>query len=290
LEKQPKKSMAIMITGQVRTIDECFPSLVKHFINPNKEEYDFKVFMLLQRNNNRYNNRIYEDATVPAYPYAYFDVTTDPELPNLVYQDKRYALNKKVPPKYDLRMLKHPIYCFYLLYWINEVNVIRKEYEKRHNIAFDYMARVRPDMLFQEDLDLSSIKDDTVYLPYTACFGGYNDRFAFGGRGVMDVYMQRYSFWMKRHDRMPGYTTHAETNLKLYLDNHDINVKRMRFRHMCPYFGIPVKMNKTGYYLLKSIGESIRRHSPRIYESQIRPACLNRLKKTLGSRSVGSAK
>ena len=47
----------------------------------------------------------------------------------------------------------------------------------------------------------------------------------------MEVYMNRFDFWMKQHPEIVNYTTHIETNLKIWLDINTIPIDRIPFSY-----------------------------------------------------------
>jgi hypothetical protein len=74
--------------------------------------------------------------------------------------------------------------------------------------------------------DLSKQTPESVYVPTFSNFFGYNDRFAYGGSEVMDVYNDRFDMV----DQCPEF--HPESMLKYCLDSQGISVKDTEARFL----------------------------------------------------------
>jgi len=209
------KKVAVCISGQYRSFDECLPSIFDNLILTNTE-YELKFFTSFAKENGKTIN----------VPLEFFNVSSmikieeDSILPDLSYQKLKYKkegfiLNDKVDPILIFRQLKQFQSVFNLV----------KEYEKDNNMTFDYAIRLRPDLelktIFRWELN-----DESIYVPLADNFGGYNDRFAVGPRNLMEVYMNRLDYWMSENND-ETFTTHNETNLKNHLDNHNISVIKL---------------------------------------------------------------
>ncbi len=49
------------------------------------------------------------------------------------------------------------------LYKLKKRNLLKSEYEEKNNFIYDVVIKVRPDSLFVESIDLSHLKDNTIY-------------------------------------------------------------------------------------------------------------------------------
>jgi hypothetical protein len=206
--------IALCFSGQLRTFEECFPYIEDNLIKANPQhEFDMIGYF------NSDNNLIYDE--LKDYPFKLLLVEPDVELPNLMYQDNKYTIN--YPPRSKA--------VFYQLYAIQNANKLRKQYEQDNNFEYDFVVRIRPDFKYLDSVDLSNLEFDKIYLPLENDHFGYNDRFAIGSREVMEVYMNRFDFWMKQHPEIVNYTTHIETNLKIWLDINTIPIDRIPFSY-----------------------------------------------------------
>lgn len=204
--------IALCLSGQLRTFEECFSYIEDNLIKANPQ-YNFDLFGYFNSDNEiEYLNK---------YPFKSIKIEPDVELPNLVYQDNKYTIN--YPPRSKA--------VYYQLYAIQKTNNLRKQYEQDQEFKYDYIARIRPDLKYLTEVDLSNITNNKIYLPVENDHFGYNDRFAIGDRDVMEIYMNRFDFWMQPHDDIDRYTTHIETNLKIWLDLNNIVVDRIPFSY-----------------------------------------------------------
>lgn len=206
--------IALCFSGQLRTFEECFPYIEDNLIKANPQhEFDMIGYF------NSDNDLIYDE--LKDYPFKSLLVEPDVELPNLMYQDNKYTIN--YPPRSKA--------VFYQLYAIQNANKLRKQYEQDNNFEYDFVVRIRPDFKYLDSVDLSNLEFGKIYLPLENDHFGYNDRFAIGSREVMEIYMNRFDFWMKQHPEIVNYTTHIETNLKIWLDINTIPIDRIPFSY-----------------------------------------------------------
>jgi hypothetical protein len=200
--------IAICITGIDRSLDFCINSLKENLINCN--EYEFHLIGLVTTKNNEIDDSYFN----------FLKINQDSQLPNLSYQQEKYKAKRN----------QH-IQCYYQLKDLYEVNKIRIEYEIINDINFDYIIRYRTDFNLLSKIDLSKITKDVIYMPHLHDHTGYNDRFAIGDRYLMNIYFNRYLFWLNKNEHIKNYNTHAEKNLKIYLNEYNINVDRLDFNY-----------------------------------------------------------
>lgn len=205
--------VAICISGLYRTFDECYPTIKEHIID-NNPDFEFDIISSFSTKENfipNYNPSIFKK----------IEFIEDSDLPDLTYQRNKYI--------YEVQVCNNN---YYQLLGLKQVNELRKQVEQDKNIKYDFLLRTRPDVKFLSPVSLKDLDYNKIYLPYGHDHrGGYNDRFAFGNRYLMDNYLNRYYFWMKTHDDIPGYITHAEANLKVYLNTLSIQVDRIPFNY-----------------------------------------------------------
>jgi len=200
------KKIAVCITGLDRSLSFCLNSLKENLINCN--DYEFHIIGLVTS----------KDIKLIENSFNLLKLNSDQPLPNLVYQQSHYYALKD----------QH-IQCYYQLKDLYEVNKLRIQYEVENNIEFDYIIRYRTDFNLLSKVNLADLKNNIIYIPIMHDHTGYNDRFAVGDRNVMNTYFNRYEFWMKENNHIQNYNTHAENNLKIYLDQSNIKVDRLYF-------------------------------------------------------------
>lgn len=214
------------MSGQPRSLERNFKSIQENLIIPNQDKFQIDLLGILQPPLNFKYNKPELLTFTKAILYD-----KDPELPSLTYQSKNY---RHLLP--DWKSFHHfttdlSKIVYYQLFHIQRINNLRKEYEIDNNIQYDYIARIRPDFEYLTKIDLSILKPNTIFIPYKNDWEGYNDRFAIGDRNVMEIYMNRFDFWMKEHPNISPYTTHVENNLKIYLDSNKISTERIPFSY-----------------------------------------------------------
>jgi hypothetical protein len=205
--------IAICLSGLVRTFNHCYPTILENLINSNPQ-FDFDIIGTFSK---KENNEDTSQLNLNLFKVISFEI--DPPLPDLSYQESKFM---------DLCYKRN----YYQLLSLKQVNNLRKKAEEESNIKYDLIIRLRTDFKFLSPLYLDKINYNCIYIPYEHDHrGGYNDRFAIGPRDLMDHYLNRYDFWMERHDEIPYYSTHAELNLKIYLDTFNIPVHRLPFNY-----------------------------------------------------------
>jgi hypothetical protein len=79
------KKVAVCISGQYRSFDQCLPYILENFINTNKD-YEILVFICLGKEQGKH-------ITIPKEIYdlsVTIKIESDPPLPNLDYQIEKY--------------------------------------------------------------------------------------------------------------------------------------------------------------------------------------------------------
>lgn len=209
-----KKSVCICMSGLVRTLNECYSTLIDNLINSNPN-YNFDIVAVL-------SNKEDFNIDLSAYNFKKHIISIDGQLPNLDYQYEKIIPDEWTFPN-----------NYYQLMGLRDANKLRLEIEKEGSFKYDMIIRVRTDLKFYDAVSLENIDiSNNIYIPYGNDYReGYNDRFALGNRDLMNHYMNRFDFWMNRQDHIEGYSTHAELNLKQYLDELNINIERIPFSY-----------------------------------------------------------
>jgi len=207
---ETRKSIGICVTGLLRTWDSCYKNLVKNLIDANKDYHFYLIGYIVGIEN--------KDVFEEKYKFDIVVNGNDIELPNLEYQKNNYTRNLGT---------YHCVNAYYQLYDLKQVGNLIDIFEKENSISLDYIIRTRSDLDILKPLKLPIPNDNTIYIPRGHDWHGYNDRFAYGNKKDMMTYMSRYDFWMKENNHIPKYSTHIESNLKIYLDSKNIKVDRL---------------------------------------------------------------
>ena len=209
------KKVAVFISGQFRSFDKCLPSIFTNLILTNSN-YELKFFTSFAKEENK----------LISIPSDFFNISTvikieeDSVLPDLTYQKLKYKYKD-----FNLDSETDPKLIYYQLKQFQSVFNLVKEYEINNNMTFDYVVRLRPDLEIKNIFDWK-LSDNEILAPLHDTFGGYNDRFAVGPRNLMEVYLNRIVYWMSENDE-EFYTTQNEVNLKNYLDDQNILVRKI---------------------------------------------------------------
>jgi hypothetical protein len=209
------KKVAVCISGQFRSFDKCLPSIFTNLILTNSN-YELKFFTSFAKEENK----------LISIPSDFFNISTvikieeDSVLPDLTYQKLKYKYKDfKLDSETDPKLIYHQLKQFQSVF-----NLV-KEYEKNNNMMFDYVVRLRPDLEIKSVFNWK-LSDNEILTPLHDTFEGYNDRFAVGPRNLMEVYLNRIVYWMSENDE-EFYTTQNEVNLKNYLDDKNILVRKI---------------------------------------------------------------
>lgn len=117
-----------------------------------------------------------------------------------------------------------PISMHYSIYRANE---LKCEYEKEHNIVFDWVIRMRTDSDFRYDtLDLSSFSSE-LNIPSGEDWApnSINDQFAIGTSHAMNLYSSLY----KNFHQVQNSKYYPEKLLYLHLNNMNLTPNRIDF-------------------------------------------------------------
>lgn len=209
--------IALCLSGQPRFVKEVSPYIIENVC----KGYDVDVFMHLWfdedlqtkpykygGSGNWVNQRIPETAIddaisiynpklykiQPSKTFKDSTIKTDYcYYPNgeLVQWSKHW--NESDEPDYKLRMVNNWISCHYSL---NQVNLLKKEYEYENDFKYDFVVRCRTDSVVQTKIIFENY--DPEVLHYTGILnqpdGMIADYINFGGSKIMDPFMSTFSF------------------------------------------------------------------------------------------------
>ena len=208
--------IALCLSGQIRTFDKCFPSLKKHIL----DIVDCDVFAHFCYNNDVSNSNL------SVIDFVDIIIEKDIKLDNKEYASR---MGPGLTPQYVQQILQQFLS-------ITKCNNIKSRHEEINGFKYDWVIRARTDALFKCDIspisfqgtkkDILQLDNGCVYIPSFACYGGYNDRFAFGNSKNMDTYASLSSHVDDYFDN--GRPFHPESLLKSHLDN-EITVVNIEF-------------------------------------------------------------
>lgn len=167
-------NVALCISGQPRAFEIGYQYISKNLLNL------FNVDVFFHTWNNDKTNFDYLLSL-----YSPKDYTIETPLENTF--DSKYT---RIPGK------KFPAYftvsAFYSIY---NANLLKKEYERRNLIIYDWVIRLRFDYALNAEPDFNILDDKKLYIPNCRMmpernFG--NDQFAMGSSAVIDSYSSTY--------------------------------------------------------------------------------------------------
>lgn len=216
------KRIAIQYSGQIRNILDCFNNNYEHLIEKNPEyEVDiFAHFWCTEQDSDDKKNRIsnlLNAKTITFQNQIDFNRTD-------IVQDPRFSW-------YTPNMVS-------MFYGIETVNNFRKTYQVQQKIKYDYVIRIRSDIIFvancinpidHYEKDFIHLKDYSPYQEHGINFA-INDYFAIGSPELMDKYCSVYTNLNKMIDE--GAPVNPECLLGYNIK--DLPNKRHEFR-MWPY-------------------------------------------------------
>lgn len=193
--------VAICFSGLIRTFEECLPTYDRI-----RNLYDCDLFGVSTPN-----------AIIKKHPFQKTLMLPDEWIDEKNYNEFK---NSETVVQNTLRQF----------YFIELCNNLRIAQEIESNFKYDFIIRTRFDNILINDIpDLHQCDSNSIYIPnnhdHPMAFPGVgiNDRFAFGGDRVMNVYANKLS---RIDDYMKKRRFHPETILKWVLDQDGINIIR----------------------------------------------------------------
>lgn len=217
--------VAVLYSGYLRFIQETFPKIKNALIadepiefyffahtwdnsRPNDIEYLLKVVKP-----SRYLIEPQKDFEVHPYQLINVEDTHEEYLNNPL----RLANNAKNPNDIkhffekpsvenhfhfskELEVVKFNYYSYYpyntlcMFYSLQQSNILANSWKQENNIEFDFVVRMRSDIIFTAPINLSHLNKDQITLfyagPHPGKFGIYtkNDHFAIGNPKNMNIY------------------------------------------------------------------------------------------------------
>jgi hypothetical protein len=130
-------------------------------------------------------SKVFKDSTIVT-DYCYY-----PETKNLISWTKHWKESEE--PNYINRMVNNWLSSFYSL---NQVNILKKEYEYENNFKYDFVVRCRTDSVVQTKIIFENY--DPSFVHYTSILnqpdGMIADYLNFGGSKQMDCFMSTFNY------------------------------------------------------------------------------------------------
>ena len=207
------KKIAICLPGSLRSIEFCYKNFIENIIFPNQDIFALTLFYYLPEDAN--SQKIYVLKEIMNLNPE-IKINKDPELiiPNCNFKGRQVKVDNC-----SQQGIKG---WLYQIQGMEESYNMVKDYEKNHKINFDYIARVRSDVMFLQPVKFINLINNDITIPYFHKWFGLNDRFAFGNSKSMSVYMKMYSNLYKYCETECLNITNAEWYCKFNLDKENI--------------------------------------------------------------------
>jgi hypothetical protein len=219
--------VALCLSGHFRNFELTHNSLINNIIKPLKADVFIHTWNKLGYHNNfradsqhLINSQINIDKIKKYYNPK--NIITEPEniIQTFIEESKIYAPHLINEPK-------SPGHMASMYYKIMMCNRLRKEYEEKNKIKYDCVIRCRPDLLFEQSLNISNL--DKINIPTINSFTGLNDQFAYSSGQNMDVYSDLFqsipTYFKLKKDFYP------EKMLKWYLNITGISVSPININY-----------------------------------------------------------
>lgn len=129
-------------------------------------------------------------------------------------------------------------------------NQLKKDYEVENNFVYDYVIRIRPDLIIKETIPeyIFTENKNKIYFPYISkvfSYYGYPDFFAIGSSKLMDIYSDIFLYLLDNTNKCNV----SETLLYKYLNKNNID---------CEIINYPIQLYRFKYDNLNNVIESIK--------------------------------
>ena len=230
--------IALCVSGLMRTFVKCHESIIKHIIEPNQADLFISTWNVLGVGTYKVpgqpwipmpgeEKNISEDqirSTYGDYLKELHIEDWESTQKNFWAELKASRRNKPHWVAHDPRMMAVTHRLASMHYKIGQANRIRKEYENKNGIKYDYVIRGRPDIKHNKTLKLSEydIKWPDVFCDKEHSYGYVCDQFCFGTSEVLDIYCSVYPKIWKYNNQIAAYN--AENMMQHHLLVNGINV------------------------------------------------------------------
>ena len=204
-------NIAVCFSGQLRSIELTYKNINK-FLNNNFEDY--KIFAHIPENKkiNQQFDQYFQDSL--------YIIEKDPNIRKTKLKNSQF---KSVKNKFK-SLRKAKIAHMHQLYGIFKCNELKKEYEAKNNLVFDWVLRCRSDLMFYDsDIDLSKMNNKYLYTPNFHNWSGINDRFIISSSENMNTFADLYNYILQ--NEIDGFN--AESIFKNYLDAKSIELREV---------------------------------------------------------------
>ena len=208
-------NIAICFTGQCRSLEHTYGSIVEKIIRPLKNYADkVDVFAYVAENKNSYKFKNFFK--------EYAALKIEPDQP----------IDTSFIVKHDQRGMQG---YMQMLNGYFEVNKMREYFEAKINIKYEAVIRARLDVDFVDEIpDIRNLNLEKMYIPdfhswsHVTSLGGCNDRFAIASRENICHYYNQKLFLQEFITA--GHSLHAESFLYYNLLKNKVEIEKIDFK------------------------------------------------------------
>lgn len=212
--------LAICISGSLRSIEYCLNNFIENIILPNQKEMKIVIFYYIPNDINATKIDVLKK-TLEDICESFYLIKDDISLPvpNVIWKGRpTYKNIDKVSTAGINGYLQQ-------LYGIQQSYLMMENFEKKNNTTFDYVLRVRNDVIFNNPVLLNKFIKDAIIVPDFHRWTGINDRFAFGKKNLMKHYMLMYTNIYKLSNNTRTIINNAEHFAKINLCVNNVSYK-----------------------------------------------------------------
>lgn len=210
MSSSPKKRIAVLMCGRIRSFESCYSSHFKHIF----DMYETDVFLAHNSLNHEDNIDLFKK-TYPVIGYQSYTIDLVP-----------YAKRIKNNTNYGV----NGYYCIYMFECLYYAYNLMEQKAHAENIRYDAVIYMRADEIIKSDLIIPDIlESNTIYIPEhnDACNTGINDQFAFGSMESMKIYSSLIQHIFNYYDS--GALFHPESLMKYHIQQSKLNIIRFSF-------------------------------------------------------------
>jgi len=242
--------IALCISGQMRTYEECYPNLKKYILDPLQPDifiHTWEGSGISHKENIHIEEKIVlyseleklyapKKVVIEQFDKSYLDKFSGVKVPNLIKEKEPNQCKGSIP----------------LFYKMNKCNELKKEFEKEFDFKYDVVIKLRPDLMILEPLKIQNIYKNKLYFSNYAINQNYqlSDKFAYGSSKVMDQYTSVWNY-LNEYWKTPLGDGNWES--------HRVG-ERLMFHHVNNYFGLNNQAFKLKCYI-KRYGDSSNPYS-----------------------------
>jgi len=215
---------ALVITGQLKRLNEDAPSVIEHIIKPHEADVFISIWspdhLRLPDVTMKQPHDSSIDELLGYYNPIVLEIEKPRDLPNVTHKLHGYGGGISTGSK--------PINCWSMFYRIWKGNELRKAYEQENGVTYDRVIRFRFEIGASQPCPIIEPEPNTIHIPEGQDhLGGVCDTTAIGDGHSMDVYSSIYSMLSEYASKsMP---THQESVVRKHLELNGIAIKRFRW-------------------------------------------------------------